>query len=162
MTAKSEIEKKKALGVFERLIKEHIQRTRLKYSNLHFDQLFINLLRPDILSYSTLTMYQEHLKALRDGVHHHNTKRFEEIYIAISIVPSKSSFSNGYLSFLNDLFNESGISSGGFDFAHWIFCHAGAEQGIHLTLLPDPKEEGNKPIFAVDLLTNNEKKSLGV
>lgn len=100
------------------------------------------LVRPDVLSFSTkgaLTQIQE---AIKDGKHHYTSKKFPDIYVAVSALPTmdtsrgKQLFGGRIDRFMDILMNESGFTSGDFDFAHWIYTREGEQDGIHLQFLP--------------------------
>lgn len=74
-----------------------------------------------------------------------------------------AAFPDGYGDFAMSLlreFREPGDELPNLNFVHWVLVHDRTARRLHATVLPADKTES--PLFAVDLMTQNERRGLGL
>ena len=129
------------------------------------------LFSKDVITFTTDMALRLADETIRDGKHHVQGKTFDNIYVAVSGVPSiddKKSmtlFPGGYFEVLDGLLKESGWLQSDRDFAHWIYCYEGKNKHkVHLTFIPAKSlaKGPNVWIFAQDLMSASEKTHAGV
>lgn len=164
-----------AKAEIERVLRKHIegmkawsaQRPGYDIVEKRWEQLFSE----EILSYTIETAFRLTDKAIQEGRHMVEGKAFDNIYLAISVVPAiedekaRTFFPGGYNQVLDGLLADSGWLREDRDFAHWIYCYEGTDkQKAHLTFITAKSLSGgnNFWVFAQDLMTPEEKSRIGI
>lgn len=164
-----------AKAEIQSLMRKHVDGIKAKARNEPgysvTEKRWEGLFSSDVIAFTTDTALRLVDETIRDGKHHVQSKTFDNIYVAVSVVPSiddKKSmrlFAGGYFQVFDGLLKESGWLQSDRDFAHWIYCYEGRDKHkAHLTFIP-AKSLTNGPsvwIFAQDLMTSEEKSRAGV
>ena len=164
-----------AKGEIQHVMRKHVDSIKAKVRNEPgysiTEKRWERLFSADVMGFATSTALRLADEAIRDGKHHMQSKTFDNIYVAVSVVPSiddKKSmtlFPEGYFQVLDGLLKESGWLQSNRDFAHWIYCYEGKDKHkVHLTFIPAKSLTSgpNVWIFAQDLMTSEEKSRAGV
>jgi hypothetical protein len=157
------------------VMRKHVDGIRAKTANERgcsvTEKRWEKLFSRDVMAFATDAALRLADEAIRDGKHHVESKTFETIYVAVSVVPSiddkkaMTLFPGGYFQVLDGLLKESGWLRSDRDFAHWIYCYEGKDKHkVHLTFIPSKSLSSgpNVWVFAQDLMTLEEKARAGV
>ncbi len=151
------------------MVKKFSGNRALEFTKLHWEKL----LKDEILTFSAESALKTIERTLQDSKHYYTTKKFDDVYVAVSIFPTIDEKKcreilqdeGGYNTLMDTLLNKSNYLNNVCDFAHWVYCYEGKDKHkVHLTFIPS---KGLPPsetliVFAQDLMTQGEKQMVGL
>ncbi len=153
----------------QKLIERHVGRVLDAFGERpHFAPIRAHvewLLVPDVLDFCLDASVEEMARTQRDARHYWRSRRFDDLLVIVSTIPTVSpdetsqTFDANYLGFLMGQIPPEMAQARQGSVAHWILGSDGHKTTIHLTFLP---LGGGMTIWAEDMLSRAEKDRVGI
>ena len=139
-------------------------------AELAADSPIHKFLRHDTIAYTVDAVFNLTLE-FRVG-HFYSGHRFSDIFVWVSVIPrvadptdllgGRRPFAGGYLAFFDQLLRESAHDSGEMAVMHWVYVADLKNPLLHLAFLADRHHASEGHILPMDLLSEGERKQLGL
>jgi hypothetical protein len=156
------------------LLQQHIERMCSLFSSNpaleDMPSLAEELISSENAEYALSTIARGLPAALRGMELVSDSRVFVDWVVGITVCPwldpneGRSRMPGGYLAQLERLTTFDDFARKGKHGAHWIFCTDGQRTGVHLTLVPNPNRKTLRaqPVLAIDFLTDQERRAIGM